>query len=63
MSVSEERKDLKRGERESKEELLIPRDISMVDQRIRAEPSMDEVWCLMERRRMTWISVTKVARV
>jgi len=56
-------KDLKSGERERREVVIIPRLVSMMDQVRRVEVSMMEVWCFMARRRIIWIMVRKAERV
>ena len=62
MSSSEERKDLKRGASEGSEEVVIPKEILIMDQRISEEVSIGERAWVMERRRMIWIRVVKVPR-
>lgn len=62
VSISEERKDLKSGAKEMSEAAVMPRETPMRDQIIRVEVSICEVWWVMERSRMIWISVTKIER-
>jgi len=61
VSSSEERKDLKRGASEGSEEVIIPKEISIMDQMMR-EVSIGEFAWVMESRRMIWIRVVKVPR-
>ena len=62
VSSSEERKDLKRGASEGSEEVIIPKEISIMDQMMREEVSIGEFAWVMESRRMIWIRVVKVPR-
>jgi hypothetical protein len=59
----DEMKFLKRGERERRETVTMPRFVSTIDQVCRVEVSMGDFWWVMARRRMIWIVVRKAERV
>jgi hypothetical protein len=62
VSIELEMKDLKSGERERREVVIIPRLVSTMDQVRRDEVSIWERWCVMARSRIIWMLVRKAER-